>query len=113
MLFILKQIVCHPKLFLTLFGFFVSSRLEVIELRKKGLLRGLHHASFTFSTKLIQYLTFLVFVLIGGEPLTAEKVFFSITCLHIVIQTIAIFIPEAAAGIGEISVAAKRIQVSH
>lgn len=84
--------------------------LELLQVRKRGMLRGLHHAVFSFAPKLIQYLIFLVIVLTEYVPLTADKVFFTLTCLNMLIQVTVQFTPFAAAGLGEILVAIKRIQ---
>ncbi len=88
-----------------------NERLEVVELRKRGLLRGFHLSVLIFAPKLVQFFTFLALVLIGGEPMSADKVFFTLVCLHHVIQTTVFVSPLAVAGIGEILVTIRRVQV--
>lgn len=85
-------------------------KLEIEEIRKRGILRGIHHAVFSFTPKLLQSLVFLIIVIRYTEPLTSEKVFFTLTCLNLLIQITVQFTPIGVTGLGDILVAVKRIQ---
>jgi len=88
----------------------IISRLEVTELRKRFVLRGIHLGLIQMGPKLVAYVTFLVYVL-AGNKMTSETVFFTMTSLFVVVQIVLHFMPEAFAGIGETIVAINRIQV--
>ncbi|CAL8129140.1 unnamed protein product [Orchesella dallaii] len=82
---------------------------EVGALRKRALLRSFYFSMFVTSSKLVPYMTFLVYVMLGNN-LTADKVFFSLSIFNVVIQNMVSVLPSAAAGIGEVMVAIKRIE---
>ncbi|XP_035703251.1 multidrug resistance-associated protein 4 isoform X2 [Folsomia candida] len=78
-------------------------KLEVDELKKRAILKGINLAVINFGPKFIAYVTFLVYVLLDNQ-MSSEKVFFTLTTLYVVTQIMA------AAGIGEILVATQRIE---
>lgn len=84
-------------------------RKEVKALRKRAYLRSFYFSMFVASSKLVPYMTFFVYVLLGNQ-LTADKVFFALPIFNIVIHNMVSLLPSAASGIGEILVATGRIE---
>ncbi|XP_035707943.1 multidrug resistance-associated protein 4 isoform X2 [Folsomia candida] len=82
---------------------------EVKDLRKRGVIRGLHHAAVSFAPKLVPFGEILTYYLLGNE-LSADKVFFILTVLYTIIQVSVYCIPQAVSGIGELIVSIKRIE---
>lgn len=78
-------------------------------LRKRAYLRSFYLSLFLSSKKFIPYLTFLAYVVVG-HTLTADKVFFAVTIFDIIIANMVSTLPSAAAGVGELAVAIKRIE---
>ncbi|CAL8080013.1 unnamed protein product [Orchesella dallaii] len=84
-------------------------RMEVKALRKRAYLRSFYFSMFVASSKLVPYMTFFIYVMLGNQ-LTADKVFFALTVFNVVIHNMVSTLPSAAAGIGELIVATNRIE---
>ncbi|ODM98987.1 Multidrug resistance-associated protein 4 [Orchesella cincta] len=82
---------------------------EVQALRKRAYLRSFYFSMFVTSSKLVPYMTFFLYVMLGNQ-LTADKVFFALTVFNVVIQNMVSVLPSAAAMIGEVTVALNRIE---
>lgn len=78
---------------------------------KSSYLRGLNMASFFASSKIIVFVTFTVYVLLGN-PITASTVFVTVSLYGTIKLTVTLFFPLAVERLSETVVSIRRIKVS-
>ena len=74
-------------------------------------LRGINLALFFVSSKIICFITIIIFVISGGQ-LTAEKVFVTISLIEHVRNSMTLYFPYAISMGAEALISIKRIQVN-
>ncbi|XP_054442451.1 ATP-binding cassette sub-family C member 4 isoform X2 [Pteronotus mesoamericanus] len=84
-------------------------RKEISKILKSSYLRGMNLASFFVSSKIIIFMTFSIYVLLGNV-ITASRVFVAVTLYGAVRLTVTLFFPTAIEKVSEAIVSIRRIQ---
>uniref|UniRef100_A0A8D3CPM7 Cystic fibrosis transmembrane conductance regulator n=1 Tax=Scophthalmus maximus TaxID=52904 RepID=A0A8D3CPM7_SCOMX len=84
-------------------------RNEITQVMKTSYLRGLNMASFFCANKIILFITFTIYVLLGN-PITATRVFVTVSLYTAVRLTVTLFFPAAIERLFEALVSVARIQ---
>uniref|UniRef100_A0A669CMY6 Cystic fibrosis transmembrane conductance regulator n=1 Tax=Oreochromis niloticus TaxID=8128 RepID=A0A669CMY6_ORENI len=85
-------------------------RKEISKIMKSSYLRGLNMASFFCASKLILFVTFTLYVLLGNT-ISASSVFVTVSLYSAVRLTVTLFFPSAIEKLFESRVSVRRIQV--
>ncbi|MEQ2168223.1 Multidrug resistance-associated protein 4, partial [Goodea atripinnis] len=94
----------------TMFGrLFSKFRKEISKIMKSSYLRGLNMASFFCASKIIVFVTFTLYVLLGNT-ISASRVFVTVSLYTAVRLTVTLFFPSAIEKLFESRVSIKRIQ---
>ncbi|TNN61497.1 Multidrug resistance-associated protein 4 [Liparis tanakae] len=86
-------------------------REEIGQVLKSSYLRGLNMASFFASSKIIVFVTFTAYVLLGNA-ITARRVFVTVSLYGTIKLTLALFFPLAIEKLSETLVSIRRIESS-
>ncbi|XP_014906070.1 ATP-binding cassette sub-family C member 4 isoform X2 [Poecilia latipinna] len=84
-------------------------RKEISKIMKSSYLRGLNMASFFCASKIIVFITFTIYVLLGN-PISASRVFVTVSLYTSVRLTVTLFFPSAIEKLFESRVSVRRIQ---
>ncbi|KAM6945546.1 ATP-binding cassette sub-family C member 4 [Aplochiton taeniatus] len=84
-------------------------RKEISKIMSSSYLRGLNMASCFAASKVIVFVTFTVYVLLGN-PITASRVFVAVSLYGAVRLTVTLFFPTAIEKLSEALVSVRRIQ---
>ncbi|XP_060888186.1 ATP-binding cassette sub-family C member 4-like [Labrus mixtus] len=84
-------------------------RKEISKIMKSSYLRGLNMASFFCASKIIVFVTFTLYVLLGNT-ITASRVFVTVSLYTAVRLTVTLFFPSAIEKLFECRVSIRRIQ---
>ncbi|XP_074483904.1 ATP-binding cassette sub-family C member 4-like [Sebastes fasciatus] len=84
-------------------------RKEISQILKSSSLRGLNMASFFASSKIIVFVTFTVYVLLGNT-ITASSVFVTVSLYGTIKLTVSLFFPLAIETLSETLVSIRRIE---
>ncbi|CAJ1086990.1 multidrug resistance-associated protein 4 [Xyrichtys novacula] len=84
-------------------------RKEISKIMKSSYLRGLNMASFFCASKIIVFVTFTLYVLLGN-PISASRVFVTVSLYTAVRLTVTLFFPSAIEKLFECRVSIRRIQ---
>uniref|UniRef100_A0A8C3AM47 Multidrug resistance-associated protein 4 n=1 Tax=Cyclopterus lumpus TaxID=8103 RepID=A0A8C3AM47_CYCLU len=84
-------------------------RKEISQILKSSYLRGLNMASFFASSKIIVFVTFTTYVLLGNA-LTASRVFVTVSLYGTIKLTVTLFFPLAVEKLSETAVSIRRIE---
>ncbi|XP_070850344.1 ATP-binding cassette sub-family C member 4-like [Chaetodon trifascialis] len=84
-------------------------RKEISKIMKSSYLRGLNMASFFCASKIIVFVTFTLYVLLGNT-ITASRVFVTVSLYSAVRLTVTLFFPSAVEKLFESRVSIRRIQ---
>ncbi|KAI7808003.1 multidrug resistance-associated protein 4 [Triplophysa rosa] len=84
-------------------------RKEISKIMSSSYLRGLNMASFFVASKIILFLTFLVYVLVGNT-ISASRVFVTVALYTAVRLTVTLFFPSAVEKVSEAAVSIRRIK---
>ncbi|XP_054479604.1 ATP-binding cassette sub-family C member 4-like [Anoplopoma fimbria] len=84
-------------------------RKEISQILKSSYLRGLNMASFFASSKIIVFVTFTVYVLLGNA-ITASSVFVTVSLYGTIKLTVTLFFPLAIEKLSETVVSVRRIE---
>ncbi|XP_008142219.2 ATP-binding cassette sub-family C member 4 isoform X1 [Eptesicus fuscus] len=84
-------------------------RKEISKILRSSYLRGMNLASFFVSSKIIVFVTFTAYVLLGNE-ITASRVFVAVTLYGAVRLTVTLFFPSAIEKVSEALVTISRVQ---
>ncbi|XP_039870833.1 multidrug resistance-associated protein 4 isoform X2 [Simochromis diagramma] len=84
-------------------------RKEISKIMKSSYLRGLNMASFFCASKLILFVTFAIYVLLGNA-ISASRVFVTVSLYSAVRLTVTLFFPSAIEKLFESRVSVRRIQ---
>ncbi|MEQ2286507.1 Multidrug resistance-associated protein 4, partial [Ameca splendens] len=84
-------------------------RKEISKIMKSSYLRGLNMASFFCASKIIVFVTFTLYVLLGNT-ISASRVFVTVSLYTAVRLTVTLFFPSAIEKLFESRVSIKRIQ---
>ncbi|KAM9328000.1 ATP-binding cassette sub-family C member 4 isoform 2-T2 [Pholidichthys leucotaenia] len=84
-------------------------RREITKIMKSSYLRGLNMASFFCASKLIVFVTFTLYVLLGNK-ISASSVFVTVSLYSAVRLTVTLFFPSAIEKLFESRVSIRRIQ---
>ncbi|XP_063733833.1 ATP-binding cassette sub-family C member 4-like isoform X2 [Eleginops maclovinus] len=84
-------------------------RKEIRQILKSSYLRGLNMASFFASSKIIVFVTFTVYVLLGNT-INARSVFVTVSLYGTIKLTISLFFPMAIEKLSETAVSVRRIE---
>ncbi|XP_037318658.2 ATP-binding cassette sub-family C member 4-like isoform X2 [Pungitius pungitius] len=84
-------------------------RKEIEQILKSSYLRGLNMASFFASSKIIVFVTFTVYVLLGN-PITVSRVFVTVSLYGTIKLTVTLFFPLAVEKLSETVVCIRRIK---
>ncbi|XP_056882198.1 ATP-binding cassette sub-family C member 4-like [Takifugu flavidus] len=84
-------------------------RKEISQIMKSSYLRGLNMASFFASSKIIVFVTFTVYVLLGNA-ITASTVFVTVSLYGTIKLTVTLFFPLAVERLSETAVSIRRIK---
>uniref|UniRef100_UPI0037E899EE ATP-binding cassette sub-family C member 4-like n=1 Tax=Semicossyphus pulcher TaxID=241346 RepID=UPI0037E899EE len=84
-------------------------RKEISKIMKSSYLRGLNMASFFCASKIIVFITFTLYVLLGNT-ITASSVFVTVSLYTAVRLTVTLFFPSAIEKLFECRVSIRRIQ---
>ncbi|XP_012625198.2 ATP-binding cassette sub-family C member 4 isoform X2 [Microcebus murinus] len=84
-------------------------RKEISKVLSSSYLRGMNFASFFSSSKIIVFVTFTCYVLLGNV-ITASRVFVALTLYGAVRLTVTLFFPSAIERVSEAIVSIRRIQ---
>ncbi|XP_078099628.1 ATP-binding cassette sub-family C member 4 isoform X1 [Sander vitreus] len=84
-------------------------RKEISKIMKSSYLRGLNMASFYCASKIILFVTFTLYVLLGNA-ITASRVFVTVSLYTSVRLTVTLFFPSAIEKLFESRVSVRRIQ---
>ncbi|XP_029303230.1 LOW QUALITY PROTEIN: multidrug resistance-associated protein 4-like [Cottoperca gobio] len=84
-------------------------RKEINQILKSSYLRGLNMASFFASSKIIVFVTFTVYVLLGNT-ITASIVFVTVSLYGTIKLTVTLFFPLAIEKLSETEVSVRRIE---
>ncbi|XP_076579274.1 ATP-binding cassette sub-family C member 4-like [Chaetodon auriga] len=82
---------------------------EISKIMKSSYLRGLNMASFFCASKIIVFVTFTLYVLLGNT-ITASRVFVTVSLYSAVRLTVTLFFPSAVEKLFESRVSIRRIQ---
>uniref|UniRef100_A0A8C4HN06 Cystic fibrosis transmembrane conductance regulator n=1 Tax=Dicentrarchus labrax TaxID=13489 RepID=A0A8C4HN06_DICLA len=82
---------------------------EISKIMKSSYLRGLNMASFFCASKIIVFITFTIYVLLGN-PISASRVFVTVSLYSAVRLTVTLFFPNAIEKLFECRVSIRRIQ---
>ncbi|KAI3365805.1 hypothetical protein L3Q82_000804 [Scortum barcoo] len=85
------------------------SRKEIYEILKSSYLRGLNMASFFASSKIIVFVTFTVYALLGNT-ITASSVFVTVSLYGTIKITVTLFFPLAIETLSETAISIRRIK---
>lgn len=85
-------------------------RKEISKIMSSSYLRGLNMASFFAASKVIEFVTFTVYVLVGNT-ITASRVFMAVSLYTAVRLTVTLFFPTAIEKVSEASISIRRIKV--
>lgn len=83
---------------------------EISKVMKSSYLRGLNMASFFCASKIIVFVTFTLYVLLGNT-ISASRVFVTVSLYSAVRLTVTLFFPNAIETLYESRVSIQRIQV--
>ncbi|GAA6066274.1 multidrug resistance-associated protein 4 isoform X1, partial [Tachysurus ichikawai] len=83
---------------------------EISKIMSSSYLRGLNMASFFAASKIIEFVTFTVYVLVGNT-ITASRVFMALSLYSAVRLTVTLFFPTAIEKVSEASISIRRIKV--
>lgn len=83
---------------------------EISKIMKSSYLRGLNMASFFCASKIIVFVTFTLYVLLGNT-ISASRVFVTVSLYTAVRLTVTLFFPSAIETLFEGRVSIRRIQV--
>lgn len=86
------------------------SRKEISKILRSSYLRGMNLASFFVANKIILFVTFTTYVLLGNT-ITASRVFVAMTLYGAVRLTVTLFFPSAIEKVSEAVVSIRRIKV--
>ncbi|XP_044525283.1 ATP-binding cassette sub-family C member 4 [Gracilinanus agilis] len=84
-------------------------RKEISKILKSSYLRGINLASFFVASKIIVFVTFTTYVLLGNV-ITASRVFVAVTLYGAVRLTVTLFFPAAIEKMSEARISIKRIK---
>uniref|UniRef100_A0A9L0T494 Multidrug resistance-associated protein 4 n=1 Tax=Equus caballus TaxID=9796 RepID=A0A9L0T494_HORSE len=84
-------------------------RKEIAKILRSSYLRGMNLASFFIASKIIVFVTFTTYVLLGNV-ITASRVFVAMTLYGAVRVTVTLFFPSAIERVSEAVVSIRRIQ---
>lgn len=84
-------------------------RKEISKIMKSSYLRGLNMASFFCASKIIVFVTFTLYVLLGNR-ISASRVFVTVSLYTAVRLTVTLFFPNAVEKLFETRVSVQRIQ---
>ncbi|XP_053085620.1 multidrug resistance-associated protein 4 isoform X3 [Pangasianodon hypophthalmus] len=82
---------------------------EISKIMSSSYLRGLNMASFFAASKIIEFVTFTVYVLVGNT-ITASRVFMAVSLYTSVRLTVTLFFPAAIEKVSEASISIRRIK---
>ncbi|XP_060724517.1 multidrug resistance-associated protein 4 isoform X3 [Tachysurus vachellii] len=82
---------------------------EISKIMSSSYLRGLNMASFFAASKIIEFVTFTVYVLVGNT-ITASRVFMAVSLYGAVRLTVTLFFPAAIEKVSEASISIRRIK---
>lgn len=85
-------------------------RKEISKVLLSSYLRGMNLASFFVASKIIVYVTFVTYALLG-HVITASRVFVAVTLYSAVRLTVTLFFPSAIEKVSEALVSIRRIKV--
>uniref|UniRef100_A0A8C9WK74 Cystic fibrosis transmembrane conductance regulator n=1 Tax=Scleropages formosus TaxID=113540 RepID=A0A8C9WK74_SCLFO len=85
------------------------SRKEISKIMKSSYLRGLNMASFFVASKIIVFITFLVYVMLGNV-ISAGRVFVAVSLYSAVRLTVTLFFPSAVEKVSEAKISVRRIK---
>lgn len=85
-------------------------RKEISQILKSSYLRGLNMASFFASSKVIVFVTFTVYALLGNS-ISASSVFVTVSLYGTIKLTVTLFFPLAVEKLSETAVSIQRILV--
>lgn len=88
----------------------LSSRKEISKILGSSYLRGMNMASFFIANKLILFVTFTTYVLLGNK-ITASHVFVAMALYGAVRLTVTLFFPSAIEKVSEAVISIRRIKV--
>uniref|UniRef100_A0A674F439 Multidrug resistance-associated protein 4 n=1 Tax=Salmo trutta TaxID=8032 RepID=A0A674F439_SALTR len=86
-------------------------RKEISKIMKSSYLRGLNMASFFVASKIIVFITFTVYVLMGNR-ISASRVFVAVSLYGAVRLTVTLFFPNAIEKVSEALISIGRIKVN-
>ncbi|MGH0118924.1 UNVERIFIED_CONTAM: hypothetical protein FKN15_054918 [Acipenser sinensis] len=89
--------------------FYQSQMKEISKVKKSSYLRGMNMASFFVASKIILFITFTTFVLLGN-PISASKVFVTVSLYSAVKLTVTLFFPSAIERASETMISIRRIK---
>uniref|UniRef100_A0A8C7JLX7 ATP binding cassette subfamily C member 4 (PEL blood group) n=1 Tax=Oncorhynchus kisutch TaxID=8019 RepID=A0A8C7JLX7_ONCKI len=84
-------------------------RKEISKIMKSSYLRGLNMASFFVASKIIVFITFTVYVLMGNR-ISASRVFVAVSLYGAVRLTVTLFFPNAVEKVSEALISIRRIK---
>ncbi|XP_043846485.1 ATP-binding cassette sub-family C member 4 [Dromiciops gliroides] len=84
-------------------------RKEISKILKSSYLRGMNLASFFVASKIIVFVTFAIYVLLGN-PISASHVFVAVTLYGAVRLTVTLFFPSAIERLSEALISIQRIK---
>ncbi|XP_036312186.1 ATP-binding cassette sub-family C member 4 isoform X2 [Pipistrellus kuhlii] len=84
-------------------------RKEISKILRSSYLRGMNLASFFVASKIIVFVTFTAYVLLGNK-ITASRVFVAVTLYGAVRLTVTLFFPSAIEKVSEALVTIRRVQ---
>uniref|UniRef100_A0A8C7WCX8 Cystic fibrosis transmembrane conductance regulator n=1 Tax=Oncorhynchus mykiss TaxID=8022 RepID=A0A8C7WCX8_ONCMY len=87
-------------------------RKEISKIMSSSYLRGLNMASFFAASKIIVFITFTVYVLLGNT-ISASRVFVAVSLYSAVRLTVTLFFPSAIEKLSETRISVRRIKVQN
>uniref|UniRef100_A0A8C2DMC4 Cystic fibrosis transmembrane conductance regulator n=1 Tax=Cyprinus carpio TaxID=7962 RepID=A0A8C2DMC4_CYPCA len=84
-------------------------RKEISKIMSSSYLRGLNMASFFTANKIILFVTFTVYVLVGNK-ISASRVFVTVSLYSAVRLTVTLFFPSAVEKVSESAISIRRIK---
>ncbi|KAG9335558.1 hypothetical protein JZ751_004461 [Albula glossodonta] len=84
-------------------------RKEISKIMKSSYLRGLNMASFFVASKIILFITFTVYVMVGNT-ISASRVFVAVSLYGAVRLTVTLFFPSAIEKVSEAFISIRRIK---
>lgn len=94
----------------TVHAIFYTHRKEISQIMKSSYLRGVNMASFFASSKIIVFVTFTIYVLMGNA-ITASTVFVTVSLYGTIKLTVTLFLPLAVERMSATRVSVHRIKV--